>query len=157
MTLSDILNFRQVDDRLSLSGQPSEDQLAALARAGVTDIINLGPHGNQGALKDEPGAVAAAGMNYHYIPVDFGNPTEEDYTAFYTSMAALSDVRLHVHCIYNARVSAFMLRYARNGHGDIAAAEQLMDSIWRPGGVWAAFLGHDADTAHINRYRGYDY
>lgn len=157
MALSDILNFRQVDDRLSLSGQPSEDQLAALARAGVRDIINLGPHDNEGALPDEPGTVAAAGMTYHYIPVDFGNPTEKDYTAFSACMAALSDTRLHVHCIYNARVSAFMLRYARDGHGDIAAAERLMDGIWRPGGVWAAFLGHDADIDQTNRYLGYDY
>lgn len=155
--LNDILNFRQVSDRLTLSGQPTEDQIAALAEAGVTDVINLGPHDNKGALADEPGSVAAAGMAYHYIPVDFDAPTEPDYTAFTDTMNALGSARVHVHCIYNARVSAFMLRYARDGHGDAPAAEALMEGIWRPGGVWAAFLGHEADIDQPNRYLGYDY
>ncbi|MEX0350557.1 MAG: protein tyrosine phosphatase family protein [Paracoccaceae bacterium] len=155
--LDDILNFRQVSDRLTLSGQPTEDQITALADAGVTDIINLGPHDNKGALEDEPGTVAAAGMTYHYIPVDFDNPTEQDYIAFTDTLVALGDARVHVHCIYNARVSAFMLRLAREWHGDSTAAEALMEGIWRPGGVWAAFLGHEADIDQPNRYLGYDY
>lgn len=155
--LSDILNYRQVNDRISLSGQPNEAQLTALAQDGVTDIINLGPHDNKGALEDEAGSVAKAGMTYRYIPVDFDNPTEADYAAFTQAMAECAATRTHVHCIYNARVSAFMLRYARDGHGDVTKAEALMDGIWRPGGVWAAFLGHEDDIDKPNRYLGYEY
>ncbi|WP_170466504.1 protein tyrosine phosphatase family protein [Ruegeria arenilitoris] len=156
-SLTDILNFRRVDDRLTLSGQPTEEQIAALAGAGIADIVNLGPHDNKGALADEPGTVAAAGMTYHYIPVDFEKPTENDYSAFVKTLDSLGDTPVHVHCIYNARVSAFMLRRARDGSGDVAAAEALMDGIWRPGGVWAAFLGHEADIDKPNRYLGYEY
>ena len=155
--VSDILNWRVIDARVSTSGQPTEAQLALLAAAGVRDIVNLGPHDNKGALEDEPGSVAALGMTYHYIPVDFDAPTEADYAAFVAAMAALADVRVHVHCIYNARVSAFMLRYARDGHGDVAAAETRMDGIWRPGGVWAEFLGRTGDVGQPNRYAGYEY
>lgn len=153
----DILNFRRVDGRITLSGQPTEGQLTALAQTGVTDIINLGPHDNKGALDDEPASVAKAGMTYHYIPVDFAAPTEADYTAFTKTMADLSGKQVHIHCIYNARVTAFMLRYARDGHGGAHAAKTIMESIWRPGGVWASFLGHSADEALPNRYRGHEY
>ncbi|MCH2164361.1 MAG: protein tyrosine phosphatase family protein [Marinovum sp.] len=155
--LTDILNFRYASERVTLSGQPSEAQLAELAEAGVTDIINLGPHDNNGALPDEAGSVAAAGMTYHYIPVVWENPTEADYTTFTETMAALQDTRVHVHCIYNARVSAFILRYARDGHGDVASAEELMEGIWRPGGVWATFLGDTDNASQPNRFLGYDY
>ena len=36
-------------------------------------------------------------------------------------------------------------------------AEAMMDSIWRPGGVWAKFIGKDADIDQPNRYLGYEY
>ena len=153
--LDDILNYRVVDDRISLSGQPTEAQIAALDDAGV--VVNLGHYYNKVALADEPGAVAETGMAYHYLPVDFENPTERDYTCFCAVMSKFEGQRIHIHCIYNACVTAFMLRDARDGHGDIAEAEARIDGIWRPGGVWAAFLGHGQDTDKPNRYLGYDY
>ncbi|MGX9355210.1 protein tyrosine phosphatase family protein [Roseobacteraceae bacterium S113] len=155
--LSDILNFRQVSPALTLSGQPSEAQIVALAQDGVSDIVNLGPHDNAGALDDEAASVAAAGMVYHYIPVDFDAPTEADYRTFTATMDALAQARVHVHCIYNARVSAFMLRRTRDTGGDTVAAEALMEGIWRPGGVWAQFISRPEDADKPNRYLGYDY
>ena len=154
----DILNWREWDARISLSGQPTEDQLALLAENGVREILNLGPHTNDGALEDEPGTVAALGMNYRYIPVDFENPTEADWEAFCAEMEDIGQARVHVHCIYNARVSAFFYRYAREGRGgDIDAAFALMDGIWRPGGVWARFIGKEENTGLPNTYKGYEY
>ena len=154
----DILNWREWDARISLSGQPTEDQLALLAENGVREILNLGPHTNDGALEDEPGTVAALGMNYRYIPVDFENPTEADWEDFCVEMENIGEARVHVHCIYNARVSAFFYRYAREGRGgDIDAAFALMDGIWRPGGVWARFIGKEENTGLPNTYKGYEY
>ena len=156
--LPDILNWRRWSELITLSGQPTEAQLAQIRNLGVTHIINLGPHDNKGALDDEPGAVSALGMEYIYIPVDFGAPAEKDFNRFQASLAQLGDCRIHVHCIYNARVSAFFYRHARAGHGGSeTAAFALMDSIWRPGGVWAAFIGHDADCDQPNRYAGHEY
>ena len=86
-TIDGILNWRVGTPEITLSGQPSEAQLRDLADAGVTEIVNLGPHDNNGALPDEPGSVAALGMTYHYIPVDFENPTEHDYQAFCNVLA----------------------------------------------------------------------
>ena len=76
----------------------------------------------------------------------------------FIAMERLKDKSLHVHCIYNARVSAFFYRYATSGRGgskDVAFA--LMDGIWRPGGVWARFIGQHNDIDLPNRYAGDDY
>jgi len=45
------------------------------------------------------------------------------------------------------RVSAFFYRYRRDLLGwDEAAARASMEAIWRPGGVWASFVGDEAAT-----------
>lgn len=156
--LPDILNWRRLDDNTSLSGQPTEVQLAEIKELGVKHIINLGPHSNKGALPDEAGTVAQLGMKYIYIPVDFQNPKEEDFANFCSTLEALKGETIHVHCIYNARVSAFFYRYAQNGRGtSVANAFALMDGIWRPGGVWAKFIGNEADVEKPSRYKGYEY
>ena len=156
--LTEILNWRRWSDQITLSGQPTEAQLKALMDSGVTHVVNLGPHDNKGALLDEAGSVAAQGAEYIYIPVDFEAPTDADFEAFCAALARLDGERVHVHCIYNARVSAFMYRYALAGlGGDKSTAFTLMDSIWRPGGVWAAFIGKEASVNVQNRYAGDDY
>ena len=154
----EILNWRRWDARISLSGQPSETQLSDMRDLGVARVINLGPHSNKGALPGEAGTVAALGMAYVYIPVDFENPTEADYSAFCEAVAEAPESPLHVHCIYNARVSAFFYRYAVEGRGgDTKTAFTLMDGIWRPGGEWARFISKPGDADLPNRYKGYDY
>lgn len=153
-----ILNWRQVDDRLSLSGQPTRAQCAGLAASGVAFVINLAPQDNKGALKDEADVFDELGVSYHYIPVDFENPTEDDYTAFCAAMDEASGMRTHIHCIYNARVTAFMLRYAQDGlGGEVDDAQARMDGIWRPGGVWARFIGDESRIDKANEYAGYEY
>ena len=51
--LPHVLNWRRLDSRITLSGQPTEAQLAEISGLGVTHVINLGPHHNKGALDDE--------------------------------------------------------------------------------------------------------
>ncbi|WP_147125651.1 protein tyrosine phosphatase family protein [Shimia ponticola] len=154
----DILNWRQVDDRLSLSGQPTKAQCSGLAASGVAFVINLAPQENKGALKDEGDVFAELGVGYRYIPVDFENPTEDDYAAFCAAMDEAQGLRTHIHCIYNARVTAFMLRYAQDGlGGDVKDALGRMDGIWRPGGAWAQFIGDTSRIDKHNEYAGYEY
>ena len=156
--LPHILNWRRVDERITLSGQPTEAQLTEIRDLGVTHVINLGPHHNKGALKDEAGTVKALGMTYVYIPVEFESPTDADFEAFCAAMARLPDTPVHVHCIYNARVTAFFYRYAKTGRGlPEPDAEALMEGIWRPGDDWAVFIGRDEAVGQPNRYKGEDY
>lgn len=153
-----ILNWRRLGPTLTSSGQPSEAKLAEIAALGIGEVINLGPHSHVQALPDEAASVTALGMSYTYIPVDFAAPTEDDYAAF---VAAMSEVEaagrtVHVHCIVNARVSAFLYRYRRDAIGETAARAEL-ESVWQPAGVWAAFIGDTPVEQAEHRYRGRDY
>lgn len=157
--LTHILNWRRINPRITTSGQPTEAQLAELKSCGVTHIVNLGiHHSGKGALKDEARSVADLGMEYIYIPVDFETPTDADYEAFKSALAAHPNTQIHVHCIYNARVSAFFYRYACDGFGmSVPDAFQNMESIWRPGSDWADFIGQPDAAGQTNRYAGEDY
>ena len=138
-----IYNWRRLDDRVTTSGQPSEEQLADIHALGVRQVVNLGLHSHEKALPDEAASVARLGMTYIHIPVDFQNPTAEDFAQFCSVMERLKQVPVHVHCIANYRVSAFFYRYRRDVLGlDEAAARADMKQIWQPTGVWAAFVSH---------------
>ena len=115
-------------------------------------------HTHEQALPDEAASAAALGMTYTHIPVDFDAPTEDHYTRFRAAMAAADGAPVHVHCIVNARVTAFFYRWQQDvfGTGE-AEARAMMDTVWRPGGVWAGFIGDDAATAREHRFRGRDY
>ena len=151
-----ILNWRRITPRITTSGQPSEAELADIRGLGVTHVINLGPHDNKGALPDEAGTVAGLGMTYIYIPVDFERPTDQDFEDFRSALERLRHATVHVHCIYNARVSAFFYRYACNGFEYPAASENL-ESIWRPGRNWAEFIDRPGAADQPNLYAGEDY
>jgi len=94
------------------------------------------------ALPDEAASVSGLGMAYIHIPVDFQNPTDQDFSRFCAVMEELKDVPVHVHCIANYRVSAFFYRYRRDVLGaDEAQARAEMEDVWQPNGVWAKFVG----------------
>lgn len=138
---ADIYNWRRLDDRLTTSGQPREDQLAALAELGVRHVINLALHTHEQALPDEATSVADLGMSYTHLPVDFQNPTSADLLAFFEVMDRLQGEPIHVHCIANYRVSAFVYRYRIDVLGwRESEARPDLDALWRPDGVWQALV-----------------
>lgn len=153
-----ILNWRRINARLTSSGQPDQGQLAEIRNLGVSHIVNLGLGEGEGALEDEAQKVAALGMVYIHIPVDFENPTDENFEDFAAALERALAARMHVHCIYNARVSAFFYRYAKSGAGiSEESAFELMESIWRPGDDWAAFIGDPDAKGKPKLYAGHDY
>ena len=137
-----IYNWRRLDDRITTSGQPTEQQLADIQALSVRHIINLGLHTHEKALPDEAASVGRLGMTYIHIPVNFQNPTDEDFAKFCFAMERLKEVPVHVHCIANYRVSAFFYRYRRDVLGmNEAKARAEMEQVWQPEGVWASFVG----------------
>jgi uncharacterized protein (TIGR01244 family) len=145
---SHIRAWRRLDARITTSGQPTEAQLAEIRDLGVTHVVNLALHSHEDALPDEAASVSALGMAYVHIPVEFDHPTEAHYAEFCAAMAAVGPGPVHVHCIINARVSAFLYRYRRDHLGvSEDEARAAMETIWRPGGVWAGFIGDHAAEA----------
>jgi uncharacterized protein (TIGR01244 family) len=144
MGADEIYNAREVDDRLITSGQPSEDQLRAVAAGGMDTVVNLAPHDAANALPDEAGLVRALGMTYHHLPVVFANPTEDDFAAFEQVMAELPpESRTLLHCAANFRVSAFYGLYAIKHLGwTVEQAEAFRAPIWAGSDypVWEAFI-----------------
>lgn len=140
-SLDDIYNYLEIDSRISTSGQPTGRQFELVRAAGFGDVINLAPHNAENALADEPGALAALGLDYTHIPVDFTRPTEADFEAFCMQMEARQGRKVWVHCAANMRVSAFIYRYRCEVLGeDPLVARRDLSRIWEPYGVWKTFV-----------------
>jgi len=141
-SVHDVYNFRQAAPDLATSGQPTEEQLGAIAAAGYNIIVNLALHNDpRYSLPDEATSVRALGLDYVHIPVQFGGPTEGDLLAFFDAMDRNSDRRVWIHCAANMRVTAFVGLYRvlrlRWPEED---AFSLMRTVWKPDQVWSAFI-----------------
>jgi protein tyrosine phosphatase (PTP) superfamily phosphohydrolase (DUF442 family) len=132
-----VYNFRRLSPTVTTSGQPSEAQFAAIRDAGIQTVINLALTDSPRALPDQPGTLAALGLRYIHIPVDFKNPTEADFKRFHEAIDDVGDAPVHIHCAANYRVSAFLYRYRRTvlGWTDEQARPDL-DAIWTPHDIW---------------------
>ncbi len=143
-----ITNWLRYQAGLTTSGQPTEAQIEALVALGVRHVINLGLHTHDQALADERATVTAAGMTYTHLPVAFDDPTEGDFDAFCAAMEAASDATVHIHCIMNWRVTAFLYRYQRDVlRMDETVARAQMERVWSPASgddprfaIWAKFI-----------------
>ncbi len=144
MPTSSIYNYRKVNDRVITGGQPTEEQLRAAAAAeGVQAVINLAVHNPEHSLPDEGGVVRAAGMEYHHIPVDWGNPLETDFAEFEKAIGEVGGRKVLIHCAANFRVTAFFGLYALKNLGwTEAEAEAFRAPIWQGSDypVWEEFI-----------------
>ena len=141
--LDDIKNFVQLTPDVGTAGQPTREQFGAIAAAGYGAVINLALPTSDHALADEGSVVTGFGMRYVHIPVDFANPTVDDLKTFIGAMQALDGKRVFVHCVVNARVSAFMYLYLKHVRGfDDAAARSPVLERWQPqmDETWQRFL-----------------
>lgn len=83
--------FRTLDDRISVFGQITRDDVAAAKAQGFTMIINNRPDGEQDGQPTaaEIGAAAhEAGLAYAAIPVDHSGFSEEQVAAMADALAA---------------------------------------------------------------------
>ena len=138
----------RVDGRLAFAGQPSADELRALAAAGVRVLDLRRPEEGRGF--DQPALAEELGLDYANVPVDapaLGDP--QVHRAFKEALE--SDGQLVVHCASGNRVAGLYYAYLVNEQGmsrDEAkqrAKELGLTSAGVEGGV-DAYL--DALTAH---------
>lgn len=131
--MNQIRNYIQMTPAVGTSGQPTVQQFGDIAKAGYSTVINLAMPDSDDAIPDEGSLVTSLGMKYVHIPVPFDNPTKEHLRSFLRVMRALDSEKVWVHCVANARVSAFMFQYLRmdKGFSDDAAKNQLLRR-WEP-------------------------
>src|SRR5215475_8861637 len=96
-SLSEIYKFHPLGDKLASGGQPTEAQLRQVREAGFDTVINLALPTSDNALPNEGSVVTGLGMSYVHIPVDFKEPTEQDFRAFCRVMEAFDDRPVFVH------------------------------------------------------------
>lgn len=148
--LQGIYNYRRLTDAVATAGQPTEEELEAVAQAGFEVVINLALHDAEYSLPDEPGTVATLGMRYIHIPVEWERPSRADLERFFEVMDELTGRRLFVHCAANKRVSVFMALYRRLRQGwppDAVMPDVL--AIWEPDPVWSTYLSEMSLSIHM--------
>ena len=150
-SLAEITNFRQYSATFASAGQPSREQLSAVAEAGFERVVYIAFTNNQNALPDEDQIVKGLGMEYMQVPVDFNNPLPSDFYAFADSMRRDTSKKTLLHCQVNARATAFSFLY-RVIYEDVpvAQAKADMNTVWQPNEVWRDFIfkilaEHDID------------
>ena len=151
--LQGITNFVQLRDDIGTSGQPRAGQFEAIASAGYAAVINLALPTSDHAIPEEGSLVTGLGMHYFHIPVDFGAPTVDDLRTFIGVMRALEGKKVWVHCVVNARVSAFCYHYLRHVRGlDEAASRSPVLVSWEPrmDEVWRRFLALTPDEIGLD-------
>lgn len=138
--MTGIRNFVQTTETIGTSSQPTVEQFSEIARAGYSSVVNLAMPDSDDAIADEGTIVTSLGMKYVHIPVPFDAPTKQQLRSFIRVMRAIDGEKVWVHCVVNARVSAFMYHYLRidKGYEDDAAKNQLlrrwelkMDAAWK--------------------------
>ena len=152
MGTEEIFNYVKVNDRLITGGQPTEEQLRAVAADGFTAVINLAPVNPPYTLDDEAGLVGSLGMEYVYIPVVWSNPTDDDFNAFEGAMNRLTDKKVLIHCAANFRVTAFYSLYAQKHLGwTEAQADAFRAGIWAGSDypIWEEYVA--GKKAHLSK------
>jgi len=143
MPTQDIFNYIKVNDHLITGGQPSAEQLRAAAAEGFEAVINLATEKPAGFSEDEASLVRSLGMAYYPIPVEWENPTLEDFQRFEELLESLDNTRTLVHCAANFRVSAFYGLYAIKHLGwSEAKAEAFRQPVWQGSNypLWEQFI-----------------
>jgi protein tyrosine phosphatase (PTP) superfamily phosphohydrolase (DUF442 family) len=138
--LTAIRAFKRMPDGTGTSGQPSPEQLVAIAAAGYEVVINLVPP-DQRLLPEEAEIVRGLGLDYVNIPVVWTAPTPENLQTFFGELDARPGRRIFVHCAANLRASAFLYLYRvlRRGDDPDDAEQDLLD-LWTPTDWWQAFI-----------------
>jgi uncharacterized protein (TIGR01244 family) len=135
------VNYIQISPRLGTAGMPTRAQFAQIASAGYQTVINLAPDTVSNAHKDEPQLVAAQGMAYEHIPVDFARPTAADYAQFVAAMNKHAGRRVFVHCQVNMRASTFTYLYRVMELGeDPDRAFEAVQRVWQPSPPWRSLI-----------------
>lgn len=120
-----ILNFRAPDANIMSSGQPTEEQLAAMAAAGVRHVVNLRTAGEEVDFNEQE-AVEALGMTYYSLPVaGAGGVNGANAGNLLSILAATGGEPVLVHCATGNRVGGLMAvnHFANSANVDAAMAE----------------------------------
>lgn len=133
----EIINYRQISPLLSIGGQPTYEQIEALKRTKFQHVINLIP----GDYESEQFQLESLKISFQQIPVDWHNPTLEDFKQFTAYMNLYKDEKTLVHCQVNYRASTFNFLYQTTQlKANRDKALTTLYSVWQPNDTWQSFI-----------------
>ena len=137
----DPANLVQWRPNLTSSAQPDADYLKHARALGYEVVINLAPPEYKAAVEAEGGILGAQGVTYLNLPVDFDNPTAEDFRIFSAMLKTVEKKKVLVHCQINLRGSSFSFLYrVIHEAADADEARGKLDSVWAPNPTWKKFI-----------------
>ena len=126
---------------LTSSAQPNADYLKRAKALGYEVVINLAPPEYQEAVEAEGGILGTQGVTYLNIPVDFDNPTAEDFRVFSAMLKTVEKKNVLVHCQINLRGSSFTFLYrVIHEAASVDEARGKLNSVWAPNPAWKKFI-----------------
>jgi uncharacterized protein (TIGR01244 family) len=134
----------KIDDRITVGGQPGEEQLGDLARQGFKSVINLRTAGEpeQPLSPDQEGEkVRALGLEYRHIPVSTKDMRPEQVDEFRREVEGLPGPDF-VHCHEGKRAGAFAMMHTAAQAG--ATGEQTLRQ--------AEAMGFRCDTPQLKEF-----
>lgn len=121
-------NYAKLDNFVSRSAQPKQEDFFWLKEQGVTDVINFRTMVVSGFDFDEEQEVLKAGMRYHNIPSVTKEPTEANVRKFLELVEKITknNGKAHIHCKAGAdRTGMYSFIYkAVKGIGELAQNER---------------------------------
>jgi protein tyrosine phosphatase (PTP) superfamily phosphohydrolase (DUF442 family) len=151
--LANVKNISHPYAWLYTGGQPDANHLAALAKAGVTDIFDLRT-GDEARGFDERAACATLGLHYLPIPIGPGDFSNSKFTAFRHHLIAHGPgVPMFIHCSSGNRVGAALLPWLvlDEGVGEDLALEMAKGMGLKDADITQQALGyihtHEAPAA----------
>ena len=136
-----ILNYIEINELISTSGQPKVEEFEFIANEGFEVIINLAMNSSSNAIENEDKIVTKLNMTYIHIPVDFENPKFSDLKLFLNILQSLGANKVLIHCAKNYRVSAFMYVYHKYIlHTPFEEINLSIFDIWKPNLIWQELM-----------------
>jgi uncharacterized protein (TIGR01244 family) len=143
-----IRRFFRVDKDVCTGGQPKLVHLEKLKADGVKTIINLRPPIEHAAAKEEAKA-KELGLRYFNIPVEFGNPKDQQVEEFLKLTDDPANRPMFIHCAAAIRVGAFwMIRRVLRDGWTIEKAEEEAKKLGLTVQDWQDFA-----TDYIERHK----
>ncbi len=134
-------NLVEISPTIITAGQPSAAALGALAKQNVAVVIFLVPEGTSGNVSDEAAILQRQAITYVHIPIPFGAPKAEHYSAFAAAMKKYSDKKVLVHCEINLRASSMVFLYrVIELKQDPNPTFEAVAKVWSPRGAWKPFI-----------------
>jgi len=139
--MNDILNYIEVNELISTSGQPSVEQFKDIKEEGVEVVINLALHDEDNTIEDQDKVVSGLGMSYFHIPVDFDEPKISDLKLFINILQSTGANKVLIYCAKNYKVTAFMYVYHKYVlHTPFEEVNLSMFDEWSPSQAWRELM-----------------